>query len=156
DEPRNKTGYRYVFAWMEGGEVVVPEAQAGSSVTPPGGHARPLPGVIRDPQIKKEGNPIPPGKDEIKPTTTADAAGSSSDSSLSQEEKPTDLAPPPDAGSGPEWDEAIQAAGVLWDRPACAIQSIRRETPGATPAIISKACRDAATKTAAGKVSNAQ
>jgi hypothetical protein len=45
------------------------------------------------------------------------------------------------AAGGP-WDEAIKAAGALWDSPATAIQGVRRECPELTPRAVVAACKE--------------
>ena len=102
DEPRNKTGWRIVFAWMEnegGANESTKYAHAhahGSGVThesTPPGHTSPPPLDTRVHQEKTEGIPLPPGVKQNQNDDDAFASESESSSSFSlpvEEEDPED------------------------------------------------------------------
>jgi hypothetical protein len=109
DEPRNRTGWRFYFAWME-------SAPTPSAVPPtPCQPSHPLP-VSCDTQGETKGNPLPKGNQDDE-----DAARSSS----------SDSSPPEKTGEA--ISKAVEAASVLVTKPAAAVGRILKDHPAITP-----------------------
>ena len=110
DEPRNRTGWRFYFAWMD-------PTPASPAVTPtPCQPRHPLP-VSRDTQVEKERTP-PQGANQ-----------DDEDAVVVIPSTP----PPQEKTPEPTWDVAVEAAAALVGRPAGAVRQLRREMPEVTP-----------------------
>jgi predicted transcriptional regulator len=96
DEPRNKTGWRFYFAFMDGNDASRAHAHARclgvnsdtppvADLTPPRSQECDPPGVIFATQVKAQGNPLPPGARENQDDDDKEASSSSFSSAVPEE-----------------------------------------------------------------------
>jgi hypothetical protein len=128
DEPRNRTGWRFYFAWMD--------AVPSSAVTPTPCQPWYPPPVSRDTQIETERTPPQRANQDDEDAVVVVLP------SIPPEEKTPERS----------LDAAVEAASSLVERPAAAVGRILKDHPTITPGDVVEAVAIAGADATAGKV----